>query len=91
MEESDEKLRMHSDTCSPGPEYMVSDWIEERPSEHSLREREKRLQEIVHRVRKFSLDSSQAGTTLHKAPITCHPQKIIDLGAGSGWWANKSL
>jgi hypothetical protein len=91
MEESDEKLRVHSDTCSPDPEYMVSDWIEERPSEDSLREREKRLQEIVHRVRKFSPDSSQAGTTLHKAPITCHPQKIIDLGAGSGWWANKSL
>jgi hypothetical protein len=92
IEDSDEKLRMHAgDTCSPGPEYMVSDWIEERPSEDSLCEREKRMQEIVYRVRNSSFDSSQAGTALHKAPITCHPQKIIDLGAGSGWWANKSL
>jgi hypothetical protein len=84
MEESDEKLLMHSDACSPGPEYMVSDWIEEPASEDSLRERENRLQEMVHRVRKFSLDLSQPGTTLHKAPITCYSQKIIDLGAGSG-------
>jgi hypothetical protein len=92
MEDSDEKLWMRAgDTCSPCPEYMVSDWIEERPWEDSLREREKRMQEIVYRVRSSSFDSSQAGIALHKAPITCHPQKIIDLGAGSGWWANKSL
>jgi hypothetical protein len=93
IEDPEEKLWMRNgNTCSPGPEYMVSNWNEKRSSEgDSLRERERRMQEIVYRVRGFSLDSPQTGKGLHKAPITSHPQRIIDLGAGSGCWANRSL
>jgi hypothetical protein len=79
------------DTCSPGPEYMVGDWSEDSSEEAGLRERESHLHGLVYRLWDFRLDSSQTRTALHRAPITRHPQKIIDLGAGSGCWANEGL
>lgn len=91
IEDSDENLRIHSgDVCSPSTQYTVSDWVEERPAEDSLRERENRMQEIVYRLRNLNFVSSLAGKALHNAPLTSHPQTIIDLGAGSKWWTNKS-